>query len=137
MADQIDRRMSALAGRQRGYVTRTHLLAVGLGPEAIRYRIKSGRLIPDYAGVYAVGHVPTLPQDRAFGALLACGAGAVLSHGTAAAAWGVFKRWEVPLEVTARQIHRRRGIHVHRAALERRDTRVQLGLRVTSPARTV
>ena len=137
MADPIDRRIAALAGRQRGYVTRTHLLAVGLGPEAIRYRIKSGRLIPDYAGVYAVGHVPTLPQDRAYGALLACGPRAVLSHGTAAAVWGVFKRWELPFEVTAPHVHRRRGIRIHRAALERPDVTVQLGLRVTSPARTM
>src|SRR5437588_7725733 len=136
MAEPIDRRIAALAKRQRGHVKRGQLLAMGLGAEAIRYRIKIGRLIPAYAGVYAVGHRPTLPPDRAYGALLACGPGAVLSHGTAAAAWGVFKRWEVPFEVTAPCVHRRRGMRVHRASLERRDITVQLGLRVTSAART-
>ena len=50
---------------------------------------------------------------------------------------GVFKRWEVPFEVTAPCVHRRRGIRVHRASLERRDITVQLGLRVTSAARTM
>jgi Transcriptional regulator, AbiEi antitoxin len=88
MADSIDRLIAELAGRQRGYVKRRQLLAAGLGAKAIDYRVRIGRLIPIYAGVYAVGHVPTLPQDRAFGALLACGPGAVLSHGSAATLWG-------------------------------------------------
>src|SRR5437588_3145411 len=137
MAEPVDRQIAALAKRQRGYVKRGQLLAMGLGAEAIRYRIKISRLIPVYAGAYAVGHRPTLPPDRAYGALLACGPGAVLSHGTAAAAWGIFKRWEVPFDVTAPYVHRRRGIRVHRASLERRDITVQLGLRVTSAARTM
>ena len=137
MTDSIDRRIAALACRQRGYITRKQLLSLGVSRHQINHRVKIGRLIPVYAGVYAVGHLPTLPQDRAYGALLACGPGAVLSHGTAATVWGVFKRWEVPFEVTAPHVHRRRGIRAHRAALERRDITVQLGLRVTSPARTM
>jgi very-short-patch-repair endonuclease len=109
----------------------------GLSEKAIRHRVKAGRLIPVYAGVYAVGHLPTLPQDLAFGALLACGSGAVLSHGSAAVVWGIFKRWEMPFEVTTPSLRRRPGILVHRAVLTRQDIRTQLGLRVTSPARTV
>jgi hypothetical protein len=135
--EPVDRRIAALARRQRGYVTRKQLLTLGVARDAIAYRIEIGRLIPVYAGVYAVGHVPTLPQDRAYGALLACGPDAVLSHATAAAAWGVYKRWDLPFDVTARVVHRRKGIRVHRAALARRDITVQLGLRVTSPARTM
>jgi Transcriptional regulator, AbiEi antitoxin/Protein of unknown function (DUF559) len=135
--EPFDRLLAALAQRQRGYVTRKQLLPLGVDRHAIDYRIEVGRLIPVYVGIYAVGHVPTLPQDRAFGALLACGPQAVLSHATAAAAWGVFKRWDVPFDVTAPSAHRRPGIRVHRAALVRRDVRVQLGLRVTSPARTM
>jgi hypothetical protein len=137
MSESIDRWIAALAKRQHGYVTRPQLLKLGLGAEAIRYRIRIGRLIPVYAGVYAVGHLPTLPQDRAVGALLACGEGAVLSHSTAATAWGIFKRWEMPFEVTAPAMHRRAGIRVHRGQLERCDIRTQIGLRVTSAARAV
>lgn len=136
MADSIDKRIASLARRQRGYVTRPQLVKLGLGVAAIRYRISIGRLIPVYAGVYAVGHLPSLPQDRAVGALLACGEGAVLSHSAAAAAWGIFKRWEMPFEITAPTARRRGGIKVHRARLERADIRTQIGLRVTSPART-
>jgi hypothetical protein len=133
----IDRRIAALARPQRGYVTRRQLIELGVSRYDVQYRIKTGRLIPVYAGVYAVGHVPTLPQDRACGALLACGSGAALSHGSAAALWDVFKRWEMPFEVAAASARRRRGIRVHRTVLSKRDIRVHLGVRVTSPARTL
>jgi hypothetical protein len=137
LAEPIDKLIGALAARQRGYVTRPELLQRGLGADAIRYRVKIGRLMPVYAGVYAVGHLPTLPQDRAVGALMACGPDAVLSHGSAAVAWGIFKRWDLPFEVTVPTIRRRSGIRVHRAVLARADIGRQLGIRVTSVARTV
>ena len=137
MAESVDERVVALAAGQRGYVRREQLLRLGLTRHQISHSIKIHRLIPVYAGVYAVGHIPTLPEDRAVGALLACGPGAVLSHGSAAVAWGVFRRWRMPFEVTARSIHTRPDIRVHRAALKRRDVRYQAGIRVTSPARTM
>ena len=137
MGRGIEERIAALAARQRGYVTRRQLLDIGLRSDAISYRVKSGRLIRVYTGVYAVGHLPTLPQDRAVGALLACGPGAVLSHGSAATLWGVFRRWDSPFEVTTPSARRRPGIRVHRAALTRADITTHLGVRVTSPARTL
>jgi very-short-patch-repair endonuclease len=102
----------------------------------IDYRQKLGRLIRVHAGIYAVGHLPTLPHDRAYAALMACGAGAVLSHGSAAAVWGLEKHFKAPFEVTAPNRHRRSGIIVHYAALHRNDRAVNRGLPVTSPART-
>ena len=114
---------------------RKQLLKLGLSGDQIDYRIKVGRLIPVYAGVYAVGHLPTLPQDRAFGALLACGPHAVLSHGSAASLWGIFRTWDMPFEVTVPSPRRRRGIRIHRAALTRADITVHFGIRVTSAAR--
>lgn len=137
MADPLDRRIAALARRQRGYITRPQVMTLGLTEKAIRHRIHTGRLIRVYSGVYAVGHLPTLPQDRAYGALLACGPTAVLSHGTAACVWGIWTRWEIPFEVTAASRRTRGGIRVHRAKLDRRDVITQIGLRVTTAARTV
>jgi very-short-patch-repair endonuclease len=137
VVEPIDKQIAALAKRQRGYINRSQLMRLGLGPEAIRYRVRIGRLIPVYAGVYAVGHLPTLPQDRAVGALLACGANAVLSHGSAATLWGILKRWEMPFEVTVPSKRTRSGIRTHRSQLARQDITRQLGIRVTSPARTV
>lgn len=137
MAEAIDRRIAALAKRQRGYVLRGQLLKLGLGAQAIKYRVRIGRLIPVYAGIYAVGHVPREPTDRAYAALLACGPKAVLSHGTAATLYGIYRRWDVPFEVTVPAKRARRGIRAHRAALARGDIRMEQGLRVTSPARTL
>jgi putative AbiEi antitoxin of type IV toxin-antitoxin system len=96
MSGAVDTAISRLAGRQRGYVTRGQLLALGLSPDAVDYRLKIGRLIRVHNGVYAVGHLPISGPDRAYAAVLACGPGAVLSHGTAASLWGIDDRWRTP-----------------------------------------
>jgi len=88
--------------------------------------------------VYAVGHAQIAAVARAAAAVLACGPGAVLSHSPAAALWRVRERWEFPLEATVAVDRRRAGIRTHRCTtLARRDVRRQLGIRVTSPARTL
>jgi hypothetical protein len=135
--DPIDQSIGRLAGRQRGYVTRGQLLELGLGAGAIKYRVVKGSLLAVHTGVYAVGHEPASAVDRAYAALLASGPGALLSHASAAALWGIFERWREPFEVTVPTGRRRTGIAVHRAHVDRKDIRRHLGIRVTSPARTV
>jgi hypothetical protein len=138
MAETVERAIAAVAARQHGYITRAQLLAVGLGRRAIQYWVSTGRLIPVYAGVYAVGYVRRTPVERAAAAVLACGEKAALSHGSAASLWGFAKHWDAPFEVTAPSIRKRDGIKVHRSrTLARRDVTRQLGIRVTTPARTV
>jgi Protein of unknown function (DUF559) len=138
MGDALDRLIATRAGTQFGYITRTQLLAIGVGPGGIKYRVKVGRLIPVYAGVYAVGSVNRTPLGRATAALLACGDRAVLSHGSAASLWGFNRSWGMPLEVIAPTIRRHKGIKVHRSrTLARRDITRQLGVRVTTRERTV
>jgi len=52
--------------------------------------------------------------------------------------WGLWKRWDSPFAVTVARDRRPKGIRTHRAAgLLRRDVTVQLGIRVTSPARAL
>jgi hypothetical protein len=135
----VEAAIAALAERQHGHITRAQLIALGLGPGAVKHRLRLGRLVRVYAGVYAVGHRPTNPVGRAVAAVLACGRGAVLSHGSAASLWGLSSSWEVPYEVTVADGRRARiGITTHRArTLERSDVRTHLGVRVTSPARTL
>lgn len=138
MANAVDRAIATITGRQHGYITRAQLLAAGLGPDAIRYRVATGRLIPVYAGVYAVGRVNAAPVARACAAVLACGDRSLLSHGSAASLWGFYKYWDEPFEVTAPTVRHRKGIQVHRSTkLLRPDLDRQLGIPVTSPARTV
>jgi hypothetical protein len=137
MADAFARAIAVVAGRQHGYITRTQLLAIGLTPGAIRQRVRSGRLIAVYAGVYAVSYVNGTPVARACAVVLACGGKAVLSHGSAASLWGFYKYWDPPYEVTVPAVRKRPGIKVHRSrTLTGSDFDCQLGIPVTSPART-
>jgi hypothetical protein len=118
-------------------VTRGQLLEEGLGARAITYRLQAGDLIAVHTGVYALGHAPQAFVDRAYAAVLACGRSAFLSHGSAASLWGIYDRWWTPFEVIVETARRRPGIRVHRVALAKADVRRHLGIRVTSPARTV
>jgi hypothetical protein len=130
-------KITALARDQRGFVTRQQLFALGATRSAIDHAIATGWLIPVYSGIYAIGHLPTLPQSRAFAATLACGHGAVLSHDSAAVVWGIYGRWTTPFHVTTSRKRERPGIHVHRSKLSSRDVTRQLGIPVTTPARTL
>jgi very-short-patch-repair endonuclease len=70
-------------------------------------------------------------------AVLACGAGAVLSHRSAAALWKLV-RWRGPFDVTARSHHRLPGVIVHRSrTLAETDITRHYGIPVTTPARTM
>lgn len=138
MAEALDKAVAALARRQHGYVTRRQLLALGVSKKGITTRLATGRLIRVYDDVYAVGHVPGAPVAHAAAAVLACGPGTVLSHGSGAALWAFRKRWPTPIEVTAPSKHRRPGIKTHRSAtLTKADVTRHLGIPVTSPARTL
>jgi very-short-patch-repair endonuclease len=64
-----------------------------------------------------------------------CGAGAALSHRSAAALWRILARWHSPVEVTAPTKHHLKEIHVHRA--RHADSTTHYGIRVTTPARTL
>lgn len=130
--------IAQIARRQLGNITTQQLLAVGLGERAIYYAVKAGRLHRVFRGVYAVGHPPVTPLERAAAAVLACGPRAALSHGSAMTLWGFWKRWDEPFEVTVAADRRPRGIRTYRCAtLLRRDVTSRNQIRVTSPARTV
>ncbi len=133
----IDETLTALAPPHR-CVTRAQLLALGLGSAAITYRARHGRLYRVHQGVYTIGGPPRTPHERAHAAVLACGPGAALSHGSALTLWGFQKRWVMPLHVSVPGDRRRPGIVIHRVPkLTRADIRTHLGIQVTSPARTV
>ena len=82
-----------------------------------------------------MGHRPPSPLTTAIAAVLACGPGAALSHGSAAALWRILTRWPSPTHVTAPGEHRRPGIRVHRS--RHADATTHYGIRVTTPARTL
>ena len=134
----IDEQLAQIAARQNGNVTIAQLHALGLNNVAINYRVKIGRLYRVYRGVYSVGRPPTTPLEKAAAAVLACGERAALSHRSAMTLWGFWKRWDEPFRVSVAGDRRPNGIQTHRVTgLLQRDIRVEHGIRVTSPARTL
>jgi hypothetical protein len=137
-APVISQAIIEVAGRQCGNITRRQLLDLGLTDDAIRHRLRTGRLFRVHPGVYSVGRPAIAPLERASAAVLACGAGAALSYGSAMVLWAYWRHWEWPLEVTLIGDRRPKRIRVHRSTtLRRHDVTTQLGIRVTTPARTI
>jgi hypothetical protein len=134
-ANQRDRVVGDLADRQHGVVSREQLVARGLDRGAIVRGLEAGRLRPVFRGVYAVGHLALRREGWWMAALLACGEGAALSHGTAAALWDLRAGPTLPVHVvTGRAAGRKHdAIVAHRMRLPAADTMVRGGLRVTTP----
>ncbi|HYI18631.1 MAG TPA: type IV toxin-antitoxin system AbiEi family antitoxin domain-containing protein [Solirubrobacteraceae bacterium] len=129
--------IAAVAGRQGGMIARQQLLALGLSPAGIHRRVRSGRLHPVYAGVYAVGHRVIGLLGRQWAAVLACGEGAALSHWSAGAAWRMIAATLAAMHVSAARAGRgRAGLKVHRRTLARDEITTLDGLPITTPART-
>lgn len=130
-----DLRAAALAGRQHGRVARSQLLALGLSTDAIDRRVVAGRLHPVHRGVYAVGHLATTPRARWMAAVLACGPGAVLSHRSAAALWGL--RNATAIEVTCARQRAPTGVLTHRGVVRPDEHAVLDSIPTTTVARTL
>ncbi|HEY1715911.1 MAG TPA: hypothetical protein VGG07_23625 [Solirubrobacteraceae bacterium] len=135
---RLDSRILDLARRQHGHVARFQLLELGAAQGLIAGRLAAGAWVAVHQGVYCIGPRRNDPVSRAAAAVLACDPGAVLSHSSAASLWGLLPRWEFPLHVTAERRRERPGIVTHRCqALVSSDNSLQLGVKVTSPARTL
>lgn len=116
-SDTPDARIARIAARQHGVITLRQLEEVGVTREAAYKRARRGRLHRLHRGVYAVGHRAPSHHQRWMAAALACGEGAVLSHGSAAALWGLLRPIDGPVHVsipTQQSRRSRRGIRVHR-----------------------
>lgn len=141
MAGLSDRSAKAwrLARRQHGVITRQQLRALGFTDSAIEHRRASGRLHDVYRCVYAVGRAELDQLGRWMAAVLACGPGAVLSHGSAAELWGIGKqRGRLEVSVASDAPRRVKGLVVHRRrALSERDITQHDGIPVTSPLCTL
>jgi very-short-patch-repair endonuclease len=138
--DKRSRRAWELAGRQHGIVARRQLLALGFGSRSIEHRVARGRLHLVARGVYAVGWPKLTQRRRWMTAVLICGDGAMLSHRSAAALWGIGKemRGVIDISVTRRCELRRPGLRVRgRPTLGAADIAHHDSIPVTSPTRTL
>lgn len=136
-----DWHVSDIAAKQYGVVSTAQLRECGVTRDAIRRRVEAGRLHRLHQGVYAVGFAGPSPEGRWMAAILASGQGAVLSHGSAAAHWGLLRPVLGPVDVslpTQAGRRRRDGIRLHRrVALGPDQITRHKGIPITTPAVTV
>jgi very-short-patch-repair endonuclease len=137
-----DQRIATIAETQRGRISRNQLLAAGVADGAIHRRRAKGLLHPVHRAVYAVGHAAPAPLADETAAVLACGAGAVLSHLSAAILWELISEdrgdGQIHTTVKGRHCGCPTGVVVHRTArLNPSAIRIHKQLPVTSPARTL
>lgn len=132
--------MWRLAATQHGVVARRQLLERGLSAQAVQHRIERGRLHRVERGVYAVGRSELSRHGWWMAAVLGCGSGAVLSHGSAAALWGVERERrgtiEVSIPVSTPRRHGRVLVY-RRPNLRSVEVVVRNGVPVTSLVRTL
>jgi Protein of unknown function (DUF559) len=134
---RIDAAIRRLADSQHGVVARWQLLDLGIGTRAIEHRIELGRLSVVHRGVYSVGHGPLTRRGRLMAAVLAGGPGAVLSHWSAAALWGIRGQRD-RIDVTVPNARRSRdGISFHRSSLMVDEFTLVDEIPVTTVARTI
>jgi very-short-patch-repair endonuclease len=129
-----------MAEEQHGVVSLAQLEEIGLTGHAVQQRAKCGRLHRVHQGVYAVGYPLGTRKGRLMAAVLASGRGAVLSHRSAAALWGLLPGMGTMIDVTApgRRGRSPSGIRAHRHGhLQPWDKVVVDGISCTTVAHTL
>jgi hypothetical protein len=144
-----DAEVASIAARQHGVISSPQLHACGLDASGVQRRVKAGRLHRVHRGVYAVGHPNISNEGRWMAAVLACGAGAALSHRSAAGLWGMLPSPRPGRRIdSAELIHvtvasdsgraARQGIRLHRSlTVSPADLTLRAGIPVTKPTRTL
>src|SRR5436309_1612064 len=131
--------VAELADRQHNMVGHWQLRDLGIGQDAIEYRVHTGRLRAVFTGAYALGSPEQPGLGRLHAAVLSCGPGALLSHGSGGALWAVLPTAQALIDVTTLRgrCADRDGIRVHRVRrLHENDVAEIDGIPVTSLART-
>ena len=113
------------------------LAKLGLDKDAVLRRVRAGRLHRLHRGVYAVGHTALSLRGRWFAAVLASGDGALLSHRSAAALWGMLSTSAPKIDVIVPPESGRRSTATIRIRRGMREGTEHLGIPVTSPRCTL
>jgi hypothetical protein len=139
--DGVEEAIHTLAGRQHGLVARWQLLRIGLGDDAIDYRLRTGRLVKVQRGVYALGHAQLRREGNLLAMVLRYGEDAAVSHRSAAALWGIRPWSGTFVEITRRApggTAKQRGRLIHRCIeLPDDELTIERGVPTTTLARTL
>src|SRR3712207_701676 len=134
-----DVRVVALAGRQFNRFARWQLAGLGVSERTIKRRVAEGRWIAVHEGVFAIA--PVLGEECArWMAATLTERGSVLSHASAAAAWGWWDRPRL-FEIVTRPGNggpcRHGDVLVHRSETLAGDTVDLHGFAITAVPRTL
>jgi hypothetical protein len=137
---EATRAIREFAERQHGVVAHWQLIDAGIGLGTVQRRAEGGLLIQVFQGTYAVGHQRISQEGRWMAAVLASGSGAVLSHGSAMALWGI-RGASGPIEVMRESggvWRRRSGIRLHQTrSLPREHITLEKGIPVARVERAL
>lgn len=137
---ESERKLAQLARRQHGLITSAQAAAVGLSGGAQKRRVRNGRWTRVVPGVFSLAGTADNWRQRTLAAVLSAGQGAVASHTTAAALFGLSccKFQGVEITVPLGRSHRSHLATVHETAfLNRGDMTTIDRIPVTRPARTL
>jgi very-short-patch-repair endonuclease len=134
----VDLLIGRVAARQHGVITTRQLAALGAGRGAVAHRVERGLLHAMHRGVHLWGAPGAGLPARSQGAVLACGADALLTHDASAALHGFRRPPAGPLDVTVPGRHVRvRGIRTHDSPVPESERRFVRGIPVSAPARAL
>lgn len=120
-------------------VSAEQLAGCGFSGDAIRLAATRGQLTRIHQGVFSIGHPPIGRTAWLFGATLAGGDGALLSHRFAGAHLSLISFRSAPVEITVPTAggRSRPGISFHRRTLGPEEGGRFRGVPCTSPSRTI
>lgn len=121
-------------------ISRSQLLAIGLGRGGIENRVRQARLWPLYSRAYAVGRAGVSRRGIWIAALLSAAPDSALSHRSAGSADDLLVETSDEVDVTTlgRRGKRRPGVRIHRPReLASSDLTIVAGLPCTALPRTL
>lgn len=138
----IDGLIHQLAAPTGGAVRRRTLYGAGISPGAVQRRLDSGSLVRWHGDVLLIGAIAHDPPQATLlhAAVLAGHVDAVISHETAVAHLGAWKRWKGEIHVTSRSVRSRpwpAGVTFHRSRepLESEAWTIVEGVPTIAPSR--
>lgn len=128
-----------VAERQGGYFTTSQAHEVGVSDQQLHYLAKSGSIERAAHGIYRLQRFPAQRFEDVIVASLWAGEGAVASHETALAVYGLTEAMPPVIHMTVPRRFRgkRKGVVVHTASLREDERTTREGVPVTTPARTI
>jgi hypothetical protein len=136
----IDVLVSEIAEQHHGLFATHHLVQLGVASHERAYRLKAGRWVLEYEGVYRFAGTPLTWRGRLLAACWAGGLRAAASGRAAAELWRFPGGSDAHLEITCPRWRRSRhdGLIVHESlAFDEIDTTTADGIPVTTVPRTL